>query len=102
MDIRGTLLYISPSVSIVGYEAVFESKEVEHSVEAYGGNALAGCEFHLGLGMEGYAEAGGGKHGQVVGAVANGNCLGNVDFFYLGDDFQPCVCRPRYHLRSGL
>ena len=48
----------------------------------------SGCEFHLGLGMEGYAEAGGGKHGQVVGAVANGNCLGNVDFFYLGYDFQ--------------
>ena len=42
----------------------------------------------LWLGVEGYAETGSGEHRQVVGSVAYGDCLFDVDIFDLGDDAQ--------------
>ena len=34
------------------YEGVFEAEEVEHAVDADGGDALLGCFLHLWLGAE--------------------------------------------------
>ena len=41
------------------HEGVFEAEEVEHAVDADGGDALLGCFFHLWLGTERDAQTGG-------------------------------------------
>ena len=38
--------------------------------------------------MEGDAQTGGREHGEVVGAVPYGDCLGDVDVLHLGDQAQ--------------
>ncbi len=70
----------------VGNERIFEAEEVEDAVEADCRKRLRGILLDLGFGVEGDAQSGGGKHGQVVGAVADGYGLFYVDVFDLCDD----------------
>ena len=49
---------------------------------------MLGVGLHAGLGVEGNAETGFRNHRQVVGSVAHGDCLGEVHFFHLGNEFE--------------
>ena len=68
--------------------AVFESEEIEHAVEAQTVDALPGTGLHARLGVEGNAQSGLGDHRQVVGSVAHGDRLREVDFLYLCDELE--------------
>ena len=46
---------------------------------------MLGFFAYFGFGVEGDAQARGGEHGQVVGAVAHGDRLAGVDAFFRGD-----------------
>lgn len=67
---------------------IFQSQEIEDAVEADRGDRLAGGGLHLRFGVEGDAESREREHRQVVGAVAYGDRLGDVDVLELAQKPQ--------------
>ena len=55
--------------------AVADTEQVEDTIEAKGRNRLLGVRAHHWFGTEGDAETGEGEHGQIIGAITDGDHL---------------------------
>lgn len=67
---------------------LIQAKQVENITETLPVETGGGLELHFALGAPGDAESGGVEHEEVVGAVADGHCLGDGDGILSGEGLQ--------------
>ena len=73
---------------ILGIRAVGNPEEIEDGIEAEGGDGVLGFLAHERLGAVGNAHAGETEHGEIIGAIANGDGLIEGNSLFSADCLQ--------------